>query len=98
MLAISGIAVPPEEEYCLSMPTVTLKLQPDEYLLLEQEARRRGITKSAIMRDALKHAVRRDSQCSIADQMRDLIGSAEGPADFASNPKYLQGYGRRRPR
>jgi hypothetical protein len=38
------------------------------------------------------------SGISCADLAADLVGCVNGPADLASNPSHMRGYGRRRGR
>jgi predicted transcriptional regulator len=75
------------------MRTTSLKLSPALDRRLSDVARRRGTTRSAIVREALEAflAARRGS---IADLAGDLIGSLEGPGDLSTNPRHMDGYGR----
>ena len=75
------------------MTTVSLKL-PDELLrAVETEARRRGVSKSAVIRDELAARLRSTrrprARVTCADLAGDLIGSVTGPADLSTNPRYL---------
>jgi hypothetical protein len=78
--------------------TISLKL-PDRLLeLLETESRARRTTKSSLVRECLEKTLapppaRRKATCY--DLARDLAGSVKGlPRDLATNPKYLEGFGR----
>jgi Arc/MetJ-type ribon-helix-helix transcriptional regulator len=60
--------------------------------------KRRGVQKSSVVREALEryldetHEARKGSFLDLAG---DLIGCVrDAPADLASNPKRLEGYGR----
>jgi hypothetical protein len=80
------------------MNTISLKL-PDRLLdLLEEESRVRRTTKSALVRECLEKALvtsSPDSEATCYDLARDLAGSVKGlPRDLATNPKYLEGFGR----
>jgi len=80
------------------MNTISLKL-PDHLLeLLEVESRARGATKSSLVRECLEKTLAAPSPNSKAtcyDLARDLAGSVKGlPRDLATNPKYLEGFGR----
>ena len=69
------------------MTTVSLKL-PDELLRdVETEARRRGVSKSAVIRDELAVRLRRTRRARVtcADLAADLIGSVTGPADLSTS-------------
>lgn len=79
------------------MATVTAKL-PD--LLANRLAvlvERRGITKSAVIREALERllaAETGDDSASFAALARDLIiDDAEAPTDLATNPEHMAGFG-----
>ncbi len=80
------------------MHTISLKV-PDRLLeLLEAESRARRTTKSSLVRECLEKAL--DARASRGkatcyDLARDLAGSVKGlPRDLATNPKYLDGFGR----
>jgi predicted DNA-binding protein len=75
------------------MPTVTLKLPSEEFQRLETEAKKRGTSKSAVLRQALRASFQKNASESIADRMRDLIGASEGPEDLSTNSDYLEAYG-----
>jgi len=79
------------------MRTVSLKLPESLLTSLDTEARARGVSKSALMRESLEKELRRKSLRgkSCYDLSHDLIGSIEGlPADLATNPDYMEGFGR----
>ena len=76
------------------MKTLTMKV-PDELLAwLENEAKRVGQPKSALVRNILQQ----HQQCrpqSALDLAADLCGSVEsGLGDLARNKEYLRGFGR----
>jgi predicted DNA-binding protein len=80
------------------MNTISLKL-PDRLLeLLEKESRARRTTKSSLVRECLEKTLAarpRDGEATCYDLARDLAGSVKGlPRDLATNPKYLEGFGR----
>ena len=75
------------------MPTVTIKLGGEDYQLLKAEAERRGTTQSEVLREGLRRVTSGRESDSIADRMRDLVGSIEGPEDLSSNPQHLKDYG-----
>ena len=80
------------------MTTISLKL-PDHLLeLLEKESRSRGATKSSLVRECLEKSLGpkdAHSGANCFDLARDLAGSVKGlPQDLATNPKYMDGFGR----
>lgn len=77
------------------MRTISLKLPDDLLAELEREAKARRVTKSVLVRESLKTALRRHPRAaSCFDLARDLAGSVKGlPRDLAHNPKYMRGFG-----
>jgi predicted DNA-binding protein len=79
------------------MRTISLKLPDDLLASLDDEARKRRVTKSALVRESLEkafHQTRESRAVSCYDLARDLAGSIKGlPEDLADDPKYLQGFG-----
>jgi predicted transcriptional regulator len=80
------------------MSTISFKL-PDSLLLrLDQESRQRRMTKSALVRAALERELQQPETAvgaSCYDLARDLAGSLKKlPKDLATNPKYMEGFGR----
>jgi hypothetical protein len=80
------------------MNTISLKL-PDRLLeLLEAESRARRTTKSSLIRECLEMTLAAPpagGKATCYDLARDLAGSVKGlPRDLATNPKYLEGFGR----
>jgi hypothetical protein len=72
---------------------------PDSLLLrLQQESRLRRVSKTALIRTALEKELKepQDSkEVSCYDLARDLAGSIKRlPKDIATNPKYMEGFGR----
>jgi hypothetical protein len=78
------------------MKTISLKLPDEVDARLASHAEARGTTKSQLTREALTSFLERQgaSQGSCLDRVRDLVGSATGPGDLASNKKHMRGYGR----
>jgi predicted transcriptional regulator len=79
------------------MRTISLKLPEDLLLELDSEAKARRVTKSALMRESLEQALRKQSPrgaVSCYELARDLAGTVKGlPMDLADNPKYMEGFG-----
>jgi len=78
------------------MSTVSLKMPEELATRLAAAARRRGMTRSALVRDALESYLRRvgAGNGSAADLARDLIGVVEGPRDLSERSKHMKGFGR----
>jgi predicted DNA-binding protein len=79
------------------MRTISLKLPDDLLANLEEEARKRRVTKSALVRESLEKAFHQkpaSRAVSCYDLARDLAGSIKGlPEDLADHPKYMRGFG-----
>lgn len=80
------------------MKTITVKLPEPLYERLTREAGARSVTTSQYVRDALEERIADHPSLSAFDLLADAIGSAEGPGDLSTNPKYLEGYGQPRHR
>jgi hypothetical protein len=79
------------------MPTITMKLPHSLAARLNSAVKRRGRSRSAVVREALEAYLERSGEAAIGscfDLARDLGGSLEGPADLSTNPRHLRGYGR----
>ncbi len=79
------------------MKTLSLKVSEELEAKLTRAARRRKISKSALVREAIEKEVDREPaplKGSVADLASDLIGCLEGPGDLSYNPKHMEGYGR----
>jgi Arc/MetJ-type ribon-helix-helix transcriptional regulator len=79
------------------MKSISLKLTDKLLRQLEQTARGRGQSKSAVVRAALEQFLNgaRTGQrpLSALELAGDLVGCVEGPGDLSTNPKYLEGFG-----
>jgi metal-responsive CopG/Arc/MetJ family transcriptional regulator len=75
------------------MRILSFKLPVDLDEALEDIARSRGTSRSAIVHEALESYVKgkRRSATPLAGQ---LVGSVDGPADLATNGKYMSRYGK----
>ena len=78
------------------MKTMSLKLPDDIDTKLDARARDLGKTKSEITREALVRYLEDGAPHGVSclDLVRDLVGTARGPGDLASNRKHLRRYGR----
>ena len=75
------------------MHTISLKFPSQLEHLVEAEAKRRQISKSAVIRACVEEVLLkapRSRQITCADLMKDLIGSQVGPPDASTNKRYLQ--------
>lgn len=79
------------------MATITCKIPEELNQLLEAEALRQLVPKSALVRKALERCLKNGSKtlkASAFDQVRELCGVIkEGPRDLSSNPIYMEGFG-----
>lgn len=75
------------------MRTVSFKLPAELDEALDEIARRRGTSRSTVVREALE-ALAKGKRRSITALAGKLVGSVDGPADLASDPRHLSGYGR----
>lgn len=82
------------------MKTVSLKLPEHLDTRLSSIARRRGASgKSALIREAVERFVEAEAGVragSVLEALADLCATVAGPADLATNPKHLEGFGRDR--
>jgi hypothetical protein len=84
--AANGITV-------LAVKTMSLKIP--EVLLrgVEEEARRRGVSKSVLVRECVEAMVRRTKRqtpASCLDLVADLVGSQPGPRDASTERRHLE--------
>ncbi len=79
------------------MNTISLKVPQTLATKLEQAARQRGISKSAVIRDALEGYLQAETvvnPASALSRAADLAGVLSGPEDLSANPDYLRNFGR----
>ena len=79
------------------MNTISLKVPGSLALRLENEARQRGLSKSAVVRDALEEYLQtrsaENSESALA-LAADLAGVLSGPEDLSFNKDHLRDFGR----
>lgn len=75
------------------MRTVSFKLPEDLDDALNELARTRRSSRSALVREALE-SLAKGKRRSVTALAGDLVGSVEGPSDLATNRKHMSGYGR----
>ena len=79
------------------MKTVTFKLPEFLDAKLSALARKRGRSKSEIMREAIERyldSCEKKPEVSCYDLVKEFAGCYEGPGDASTNPKYLDDYGK----
>ena len=80
-----------------TMKSVSLKVPDELHAKLATLAAQRNVGKSEVLRAALEAYFGEPvngSEPTCADLAGNLIGCLEGPADLATNPKHMRGYGR----
>lgn len=75
------------------MRTVSFKLPEALDDALNDLARSRGTSRSALVREALE-SLSKGKRRSVTALASDLVGSVEGPTDLATNRKHMAGYGK----
>jgi hypothetical protein len=79
------------------MTTLTLKVPGALAGRLTELARRRGISRSALVREALQALLengRPRKRPTVLELAGDLCGCVEGPGDLSYNKKYMEDFGR----
>ena len=74
------------------MQTVSLKLPRELDEALTELARKRGSTRSSLIREAIESYTAQHRR-SVAEFADDLAGSLEGPDDLSSGAGHMSGYG-----
>ena len=78
------------------MKPVSLKMPQHLAREISEVARRRGVSRSALIREALEaflRAERTSPADSALSRAVDLAGAFPGPDDLSANPDYLRGFG-----
>ena len=57
-------------------------------------ARRRGTTRSAVVRDAIEALEDKAPGGSVTEAAGELVGALSGPRDLSTSPGHMAGYGR----
>ncbi len=79
------------------MHTISLKVPEPLAIRLTDTARRKGVSKSVLIRDALDAYLQTDGTErpeSALSQVADLAGLLSGPEDLSVNTDYLRNFGR----
>ena len=78
------------------MKTVSLKIADSVDAQMAAEAKRVGLSKSALIREAIEERLKRSSTeaaGSFLDRALDLAGCVDGPEDLSCNESHLEQYG-----
>lgn len=75
------------------MRTVSFKIPEDLDDALNDLARTRKSSRSALVREALE-SMAKGKRRSVTALAGTLVGSVEGPSDLATNRKHMSGYGK----
>ena len=75
------------------MRTVSFKLPPHLDDALNDMAKQRKSSRSALVREALELLAQAHRR-SVTAAVDALVGGVDGPRDLSSNPKHLAGYGK----
>lgn len=79
------------------MKPVSLKMPRHLAREVSEAARRRGVSRSALIREALEAFLRTERSTpsvSALSRAADLAGAFAGPEDLSANPDYMRGFGR----
>jgi Arc/MetJ-type ribon-helix-helix transcriptional regulator len=81
------------------MDTLTIKIPEDLAAAIEKAVQRTHLTKSELVRRALVAYTARQTGgqfVSALEQAGDLVGCFKGgPRDLASNPRHMEGFGKK---
>jgi predicted transcriptional regulator len=78
------------------MATISCKIPEKLDAELEVIARRRRVSKSTIVREALEQRLKRSRKAgapTVYDLAKSVCGKLTGPSDLATNPKYMDDFG-----
>jgi Arc/MetJ-type ribon-helix-helix transcriptional regulator len=79
------------------MKTISLKLPEDLLAKVQDAAKKRGETMSAVIRESLDEFLAKEKDHilrSCLDHALDLAGRVQGPPDLSTNPAHMDHYGR----
>ena len=80
----------------MAMTTITCKVSEKLNAQLEALARRRRLSKSAILREALESKTKASAKSaapSAYDLVKHICGSLRGPKDLSTNRRHMRGFG-----
>jgi Arc/MetJ-type ribon-helix-helix transcriptional regulator len=79
------------------MKILSLKLPDRLRAKLDEVAKKRGESKSEVVRAALEQFLNGERPVtagSLLEAVQPWIGCVEGPGDLSTNPKYMEGFGK----
>ena len=79
------------------MKILSLKLPESLLERLDSTARKRGESRSALLREAIEMIIEGESHTregSCLDLAKDLAGCVKGPEDLSYNKRQMEGYGK----
>ena len=85
------------------MKTLSLRVPDSLDKKLQRDAKRRGTSKSALVKGVLEDYYGRTNgnkkvadgkQKKLAQILKEYAGCLEGPGDLSYNPKHMEGFGR----
>ena len=74
------------------MRPISIKLPKHLEELLDELARTRHLSRSAVVREALQAYVV-GTRVSVTSAAGELVGSLQGPRDLSTSPKHMRGFG-----
>lgn len=76
------------------MPIITVRLSRRESARVATLAKRRKVTRSELIRQAISQMDKAEKRTAL-DDLSELVGVIrDGPRDLATNPKHMKGFGR----
>lgn len=77
------------------MESLTVKLPRQLSARVTRLARRRNVSRSALVREALELLTSDRGAETFIDRVSEYVGAGDDlPADILTNPKHMKGYGR----
>ena len=77
------------------MESLTIKLPRQLSARVTRLARRRNVSRSALVREALELLTSDRGGETFIDRVSEYVGAGDDlPADILTNPKHMKGYGR----
>lgn len=76
----------------MALKAITVKLPRSACVKISRLARSRGLTQSAVIREAIA-GLKEPAAQTFLEAAGDAVGCVDGPADLSTNPIHLEGYG-----
>ena len=83
-----------DEQYDVSVKTITVKLPEALASWLSRRARELGRSQSELVREAIEHARNGAGVGTCHDLLVDSCGVIDGPADLSTNRKHFADFGK----